>query len=135
MNPSAVRHSALGAAPPIPNRKALDAVRQSATPAQGQAPTLPPSLSDGEWLCGRTVVHKIVVGLTSPTTSVPALLTALAATSGQIRSLIVKPVLGGVFEATLQATHLSPEEARRLVDRVATCPEVSSAAIEHVLIS
>jgi len=94
----------------------------------------PPSDPDHDWLRGRTIVHKIVIGTTEPNASVGALLSALAHTSGRIRSLTVKPTAGDRFEAVLQATELTPEEARRLVGRIAAFPKVGSAAIEHVLI-
>ena len=96
---------------------------------------MPAANPDLDWLRGRTTVHKIVIGMSDPTASVGALLDALARTSGQIRSLTVKPTAADRFEAVLQATALSAEEARGLVGRIAAFPKVSSAAIEHVLIS
>jgi hypothetical protein len=89
---------------------------------------------DLDWLRGRTIVHKIVFGLTDPALCMLAILKELGRTSGQIRSLTLKPTQGDRFEVVLQATDLSAEDARELVGRVAAHPDVMSAAIEHVLI-
>ena len=89
---------------------------------------------DLDWLRGRTIVHKIVVGLTDPGPSALAILTELGRTAGEIRALTLKPTQGERFEAVLQATGLSSEDARDLVGRIAMYPGVMSAAIEHVLI-
>ncbi len=99
-----------------------------------RADPAPPAPSDLEWLCGRTIVHKIVVGLTDPRACVIALLDELGGAAGEIRSLTLKPTAGDGFEVVLQATALSVEDARDLVGRIAAHPKVSSAAIEHVLI-
>jgi hypothetical protein len=93
------------------------------------------SHADLDWLRGRTIVHQIVIGMSDPAASLAALLCALARTSGQICALTVKPTDAGQFEAVLQATTLSAEEARGLVSRIAALPSVNSAAIEHMLIS
>jgi hypothetical protein len=103
-------------------------------PLTFQTDATPLSNPDLDWLRGRTIVHKIVIGLTDPKASVIALLEELARTSGEIRSLTLKPTQADCFEMVLQATTLSAEEARGLVGRVAAYPEVNSAAIEHVLI-
>ncbi len=89
---------------------------------------------DCDWLRGRTVVHKIVIGLIDPTASLLALLGEFSQTSGEIRSLTLKPTGGEHFEAIFQATALSPEAARALVGRIAAIDKVNTAAIEHVLI-
>ena len=89
---------------------------------------------DLDWLQGRTVVHKIVFGLTDPALCMLAILKELGRTSGEIRALTLKPTQGDRFEVVLQATALSAEDARELVGRVAAHPDVISAAIEHVLI-
>jgi hypothetical protein len=93
------------------------------------------AVADLDWLRGRTIVHQIVIGTSDPAASLAALLAALARTSGNIRALTVKPTAAGQFEAVLQATALSAEEARGLVSRIAALPSVNSAAIEHMLIS
>jgi hypothetical protein len=93
-----------------------------------------PTTADLDWLKGRTVVHKIVVGVSEPIRSVIAILHELSCAEGEVRALTVKPSAER-FEAVLQATALTPEAARRLVGRIAAYLGVSSAAIEHVLIS
>jgi hypothetical protein len=94
----------------------------------------PSVLADQDWLRGRTIVHKIVIGLTDPNACVIAILQELQRTSAEIRSLTVKPVQAGAFELVLQATCLDADDARRLVGWVAAHRGVNSAAIEHVLI-
>ena len=96
-------------------------------PASGTDPDL-------DWLRGRTIVHKIVVGLTDPGASAMAILTELGRTPGEIRTLTLKPTQGEHFEAVLQVTGLNSEDARDLVGRIAMYPGAVSAAIEHVLI-
>ena len=107
---------------------------QIAFPHQAaQVPTA--ANADLDWLRGRTIVHQIVIGMSDPAASVAALLAALGRTSGKIRALTVKPTAAGQFEAVLQATTLSAEEAQGLVSRIAALPSVNSAAIEHMLVS
>ena len=99
-----------------------------------QTDVMPLSNPDLDWLRGRTVVHKIVVGLTDPGASTIAILRELGRTAGEIRSLTLKPTESHHYEAVLQATSLSAEAARDLVGRIAAHPQVKSAAIEHMLI-
>ena len=99
-----------------------------------QGSATPLASSDLDWLRGRTIVHKIVIGLTDPKLCMTALLDELGRTPGEIRSLTLKPIAGACFEVVLQATTLGVDEARALVGRIAAYPKVSSAAIEHVLI-
>jgi len=99
-----------------------------------RADPAPLATSDLDWLRGRTIVHKMVIGLTDPKACMTALLDELGRTSGEIRSLTLKPTAHDCFEVVLQATALSVDEARNLVGRFASHPEVNSAAIEHVLI-
>ncbi len=99
-----------------------------------QPDATPLSNPDLDWLSGRTVVHKIVIGLTDPIACMRVILNELSETAGEIRALVLKPTDGGCFEAVLQATHLSAEDARGLVSRIAAYPAVNSAAIEHMLI-
>ncbi len=93
-----------------------------------------PTDADLDWLKGRTVVHKIVVGVSEPVRSVIAILHELSRSKGEVRALTVKPSAER-FEAVLQASALTPEAARGLVGRIAAYPGISSATIEHVLIS
>ena len=94
----------------------------------------PLSNPDLDWLAGRTIVHKIVVGLTDPAVCTIAILQEFGRTAGEIRSLALKPTQADHFEVVLQATSLSAEAARELVGRIAAHPQVKSAAIEHMLI-
>ena len=89
--------------------------------------------SDADWMRDRVVVHKMVVALNGCHPALSDLLDELARSHGALQSLVVRPV-GGAFEAVLQATRLSPDAARRLVDRFAAHPEVASASIEHMLV-
>ena len=86
--------------------------------------------SDADWMRDRVVIHKMVVALDGVH---PALLDELARSQGLLQSLVVRPV-GDAFEAVVQATRLSPDAARRLVDRFAAHPEVACASIEHMLV-
>jgi hypothetical protein len=104
----------------------------SATALSFPEPLAPPQ-SDGDWIRDRVVVHKIVVALGATHPALSDLLDQLARAQGLLQSLNVRPV-GGRFEAVLHASRLSPEAARRLVDRYAALPEVASASIEHMLI-
>ena len=92
-----------------------------------------PQQSDAEWMRDRVVLHKMVVALNACHPALSDLLDELARAHGQLHSLIVRPV-GGAFEAVLQATRLSPDAARRLVDRFAAHPEVACASLEHMLV-
>jgi hypothetical protein len=74
-----------------------------------------------------------VVALEAAHPALSDLLDQLARAQGRLHSLSVRPV-GARFEAVLQATRLSPDAARRLVDGYATLPEVASASIEHMLV-
>ena len=93
----------------------------------------PPLQSDAEWMGHRVVIHKMVVALNACHPALSDLLDELARAQGWLHSLIVRPV-GGAFEVVLQATRLSPDAARRLVDRFAAHPEVACASIEHMLV-
>ncbi len=99
-----------------------------------QADATPLSDPDMDWLRGRTVVHKIVVGLTDPNVCMRVILNELSESAGEIRALTLKPTEGACFEVVLQATGLGAEDARGLVGRIAAYPAVKSAAIEHMLI-
>ena len=81
----------------------------------------------------RVVIHKLVVALTRTHPVLPDLLDELARSQGLLQSLVVRPV-GDAFEAVVQATRLSPDAARRLVDRFAAHPEVACASLEHMLV-
>ncbi len=89
--------------------------------------------SDAEWMRDRVVIHKMVVALKVCHPVLSDLLDELARSQGLLHSLVVRPV-GEAFEAVLQATRLSPDAARRLVDRFAAHPEVACASIEHMLV-
>ncbi len=89
--------------------------------------------SDADWMRDRVVIHKMVVALNRTHPALPDLLDELARSQGLLHSLVVRPV-GGVFEAVVQATRLSPDAARRLVDRLAVHPEVACASLEHMLV-
>ena len=93
----------------------------------------PAPQSDADWMRDRVVIHKMVVALNGCHPVLSDLLDELARSQGLLHSLIVRPV-GGAFEAVLQATRLSPDAARRLVDRFAAHPEVACASIEHMLV-
>jgi hypothetical protein len=94
----------------------------------------PLSNPDLDWLQGRTIVHKIVIGLTDPNVCMRVILNELSETAGEIRALTLKPTGGAGFEVVLQATGLGAEDARGLVGRIAAYPAVKSAAVEHMLI-
>jgi hypothetical protein len=94
-----------------------------------QQDATPLSNPDLDWLRGRTIVHKIVIGLTDPCVCMRVILN-----EGEIRALTLKPTEAACFEVVLQATGLSAEDARGLVARIAAYPAVKSAAIEHMLI-
>jgi hypothetical protein len=89
--------------------------------------------SDRDWMRDRTVVHKIVIALSATHPALSDLLDELARAQGALQSLNVRPVAGR-FEAVLHASRLSPDAARRLVDRYAGLPEIASASIEHMLV-
>ncbi|WP_174302094.1 hypothetical protein [Caulobacter sp. S45] len=89
--------------------------------------------SDADWMRERVVIHKMVVAVHACHPALPDLLDELARSQGRLHSLVVRPV-GEAFEAVLQATRLSPDAARRLVDRFAAHPEVACASIEHMLV-
>ena len=93
----------------------------------------PEPQTDGDWMRDRVVVHKIVVALAQTHPALSDLLDQLARAKGVLQSLSVRP-LGPGFEAVLHASRLTPEAARRLVDRYAALPEVASASIEHMLV-
>ena len=93
----------------------------------------PPLQSDAEWMGDRVVIHKMVVALNACHPALSDLLDELARAQGWLHSLVVRPV-SGAFEVVLQATRLSPDAARRLVDRFAAHPEVACASIEHMLV-
>jgi hypothetical protein len=94
----------------------------------------PPALdSDRAWLGERTVVHKIVVSLREAHPGLSDLLDELARAQGAVQSLTLRPS-GDAFEAVLHARRLTPEAARRLVDRYAAHPAVACALIEHMLV-
>ncbi len=99
-----------------------------------QTGATPLSNADIDWLRGRTIVHKIVIGLTDPVVCMRVILNELAESAGEIRALTLKPTEGACFEVVLQATNLGAEDARGLVGRIAAYPAVNSAAIEHMLI-
>ncbi len=101
------------------------AVRPQPTPAADP---------DLDWLRGRTVVHKILIGLIDPHACVLVLMQELKRSGGQLRALALNATGGGLFEAVLQVTDVSPKTARGMVDRIAANSAVTSAAIEHVLI-
>ena len=93
----------------------------------------PEPQSDREWMRDRVVIHKIVVALHATHPALSDLLDELARAQGQLQSLNVRPA-GRGFAAVLQATRLTPDAARRLVDRYAALPEVACASIEHMLV-
>jgi hypothetical protein len=99
-----------------------------------QQDATPLSNPDLDWLRGRTIVHKIVIGLTDPCVCMRVILNELSESEGEIRALTLKPTEAACFEVVLQATGLSAEDARGLVARIAAYPAVKSAAIEHMLI-
>ena len=89
--------------------------------------------TDGDWMRDRVVIHKVVVALGAAHPAVSDLLDELARAHGLLQSLTVRP-LGEAFEAVLNVTRLSPEVARRLVDRFAAHPQATHASIEHMLV-
>ena len=103
----------------------------SATAVERIQPAAPQS--DADWMRDRVVIHKIVVALNACHPVLSDLLDDLARSQGLLHSLVVRP-LGEAFEAVLQATRLSPDAARRLVDRFAAHPDVAGASIEHMLV-
>jgi hypothetical protein len=94
----------------------------------------PLASADSDWLRGRTIVHKIVIGLTDAAVCMRVILNEISETAGEIRALTLKPTQEACFEVVLHATGLSAEDARELVGRIAAYPAVKSAAIEHMLI-
>ncbi len=102
--------------------------------AAAPTPFDPPALrSDAEWMRDRVVIHKVVVALHAAYPALSDLLDDLARAQGLLHGLQVRPA-GQRFEAVLQATRLTPDAARRLVDRFAVHPQVASASIEHMLV-
>ena len=90
-------------------------------------------LADGDWMRDRVVIHKMVIALRAAHPAMSDLLDELARSKGLLHALTVRP-MGARFEAVLQVTRLSPDAARRLVDRFAAHPEVATASIEHMLV-
>ena len=107
----------------------LAATVQSPSPA----PPAAPLDTDRAWLSERSVVHKIVVAMREAHPCLADLLDELARAQGTVQSLTVRPT-GEAFEAVLHARRLTPEAARRLVDRYAAHPAVGCALIEHMLV-
>jgi hypothetical protein len=105
----------------------------TAPPAAPIAPVAPLLDSDRAWLGERTVVHKIVVAMRDAHPCLADLLDELARAQGAVQSLTLRPT-GDAFEAVLHARRLTPEAARRLVDRYAAHPDVGCALIEHMLV-
>ena len=89
---------------------------------------------DFDWLRGRTVVHKILIGLSEPHACMAVLMKELRRSGAEIRALALNPMGAGAFEVVLQVTGVGPEAARSMVERIAGYPAITSAAIEHVLI-
>ena len=93
----------------------------------------PAPQSDRDAMLERLIVHKIVVTLETTHPALCELLDELARAQGALERLSVRPI-GGRFEAVLHAARLTPDAARRLVDRYAALPEFVSASIEHMLV-
>ena len=104
------------------------------SPAAAPTRPLPGSVqSDADWMRDRVVIHKLVIALQAVHPAVPDLLDELARAHGRLHSLTVRP-MGDASEVVLQAASLSPDAARRLVDRFAAHPQVASASVEHMLV-
>ena len=88
---------------------------------------------DRAWMRDRVVIHKIVVALQAVHPALPDLLDELARSQGLVHALDVRPVAGR-FELVLKAGRLTPDAARRLVDRFAVHPQVAGASLEHMLV-
>ena len=88
---------------------------------------------DRAWMRDRVVIHKMVVALHAVHPALPDLLDELARAQGLVHSLDVRPA-GDRFEAVIKAMRLTPEAARRLVDRFAEHPQAASASLEHMLV-
>jgi hypothetical protein len=91
------------------------------------------ALDDG-WLAGRTVVHKIVIGLSDPEACLAAVAEEFRGKVGRIEAFSLNPLAGGAYEAVLRAADLSVEAADSLVARLCARRGVRSVQIEHMLI-
>ena len=96
-------------------------------------PEVHDAVPDG-WLAGRTVVHKIVMGLSDPCACLAAVADAFAGGTGRIEGLALTPLTGGAYEAVLRAADLSVAQAEGLVTRLCDQDGVRSVQIEHMLI-
>ena len=100
-----------------------------------KTPTIP---SEDGWLAGRTVVHKIVIGLNDPQACLAAVAEEFCGVAGgdtgRIEAFTLNPLAGGAYEAVLRAADLSMDAADRLVSRLCTAVGVRSVQIEHMLI-
>ncbi len=90
---------------------------------------------DQTWLCGRTVVHKLVFALDAPAACLAAVFAELSRVGGELHSMTLHPTRGGAFEAVVRVTRIGAGEAAVMLDRLARLPDVRSAALEHVLIT
>jgi hypothetical protein len=90
--------------------------------------------SDDSWLAGRTVVHKIVIGLSDPQACLAAVAEEFRGKSGRIEAFTLSPLSGGAYEAVLRAADLSVDAADSLVARLCARRGVRSVQIEHMLI-
>jgi hypothetical protein len=86
------------------------------------------------WLAGRTVVHKIVIGLSDPSACLTAVAEEFQHGLGRIEGLALSALSGGAYEAVLRAADLSVDEAEHLVSRLCVRQGVRSVQIEHMLI-
>ncbi|WP_158914277.1 hypothetical protein [Caulobacter sp. S45] len=96
-----------------------------------KTPTIP---SEDGWLAGRTVVHKIVIGLSDPQACLAAVAEEFCGETGRIEAFTLNPLSGGAYEAVLRAADLSMDAADRLVSRLCKAVGVRSVQIEHMLI-
>ncbi|MGC1304100.1 MAG: hypothetical protein WA840_17170 [Caulobacteraceae bacterium] len=89
---------------------------------------------DDGWLAGRTVVHKIVIGLSDPQACLAAVAEEFREKTGRIEAFSLSPLAGGAYEAVLRAADLSTDAADGLVARLCGKQGVRSVQIEHMLI-
>jgi hypothetical protein len=98
-----------------------------------ERPIAEPTAAEG-WLAGRTVVHKIVIGLNDPSACLAAVAEEFQQGLGRIEGLALSALSGGAYEAVLRAADLSEAEAEHLVSRLCVRQGVRSVQIEHMLI-
>jgi hypothetical protein len=76
------------------------------------------------------LVHILLIATTAPQATLAAIADGIGRTSGQLRSLSLKPV-GDGFEAMLRLTGGGEHGAERLAASIARWPRAGSVRVEH----